>query len=519
MTQMSRSGTLTALGAVAVLISLGAFGCEKECSTAPQGATGQILGRITGGGKPLHAEVVARPVEDSSRAKARAVGGSGSTDSTGAYVLDVVPGRYVLAVYVRDIWCCAAGTVAGTMLSYTEADTFLVEHAGESVHVDVPLGAVRLRLTVPPQLNGKNVQGILAPEEGFGHVYTFADVGGDRLELLFPAVNPGRFRMQVNTTSTGIWLPGTYRESDGDWATVEAGKETVYEAEVPARGMLYGTVTGSWQQLNMYRPVVRLYDADSTLVSENTLTWEGLYQLWILAPVRVRLNISIEGSMAWYGGRSFADATEFDLRPGDETEVNVVESGIAGELGRSGIAGYCNSSRAYLHDEQGRVIASTDVGWEKGLIRFANLQPGTYFLRLARGPTWIEHWYDHAIEFAQATPIEVTGQGQIVWISPTPLDGAKITGRVLDHRGVPIIGAVVGLTASDVYQVPCERQVPTGPNGQFSMPALPDGAYKLGANTLASGIVWYPGVADWDSATVITIENLTDVTGIEIMYP
>ena len=492
------------------LLLLFTGGCGEDCPTDPASLTGQIFGSVTGGGKPLHARVTARSTSFSSDRFAT------TTDSSGAYALNVLPGRYTISVLVEDIWCCAFGKVFAGSLSHTDADTFRVDEGNLRVQVDAALGSVVLNLETPGELEDREIQGFLRPEVSYNYVYSFADAVGGRVNLVFPAVLPGRFQMRFNAAGTGIWLPGSQDREGGEWITVEAGGVSVYEGSVPSPGKIRGSITGSWQVLNMARPHLMLYDADSTQVSMIGATWDGDFQLWAFAPTQARLAIWAGASWMWYGGDSFEDAPEFALEPGKIIDLDIVESGIAGVLGGGGSA--FTEIHAHLHGEGGNHIAAARAVGEEGLFRFAGLLPGTYYLRFDRGPTWIAHWFNRADSFAEATPIVIRSHGEVVWLDPDLMEGAQVSGHVLDPLGMPILGAKVGVSSSVVLEIWPDRETRTRTEGTFALRALPDGSFTILAEVEGRGRIWYPGVADWDSAAVVTIENHEDVTGIVLQF-
>ncbi len=180
-------------------------------------------------------------------------------------------------------------------------------------------------------------------------------------------------------------------------------------------------------------------------------------------------------------------------------------------------ATYSTYGAIKLCDDSGNVIAQTGGTGNARTFRFANLTPGTYFVRIPESQGWIDHWYNHADSFEHATPIEIATAGEVVWIDPTLLEGARISGRVLDALGEPVIAASVVLTSSESDRS-LRGSVLTRAGGEFDVIAIPDGSYKVGANTHSRGLVYYPSAAAWDSAGVITIQNHEDVTGIVIQY-
>jgi hypothetical protein len=516
-TEMGRTHSYSILGVAAAVLLATLIGCEDDSTTGPDCGKEQIVGRITAPALPVRANVIASRVRDpldplgSSIFEARVV-----TDSSGSYLLSVIPGRYIIQISVRGA-SGVSGWLRQGSLSRSEPDTLVVEEGGDPVRADLTLGALHLELDTPANIEGESMQATLRGD-ATEYLYIHADAQAidGKAVFDFPFVPARTYTVGVHGFDWAFLLPGTYSEAEGEEITIQAGQETVHQAAFPAFATIHGSITGSWQQMDLGTPTVSVYTTDSTRVGEADTDQYGGYRFWLLAPLHVRLLISINYYHRWYGGNSFATATEFDLEPGEDVEANVVESGIAGELD-TGERGYAYDS-IRLCDSSGSVIAESGTSGRVNLFRFANLLPGTYFIHIPQGSTWIDHWYDHAGSFEQATPIEITREGQVVWIDPTLLNGANISGRLLDASGEPVLAALIYVsTAEDPSDDP-NRRTFTGDGGEFDVIALADGAYKLGARTDSHGFIWYPSTAAWDSAAVITIANHESVTGIVIQY-
>jgi hypothetical protein len=517
---MARLAAFLFSGALAAGLVLTLAGCEDDCTTEPIPATEQIQGRITALGIPVDARVIAYPVEDSSGQDCSGPRVMAETDSSGAYQISVTPGRYVIWVTVRTSLCCVSGRLAHGTLVRSNADTLTIVSGGAAVRADLNLGVARIELDVPSALEGGIVNAVLVAQDADAdlRIGALAQPADGFAAFYFPAVPSGTYRMQLNNNFMSFWLPGSYAENEGDLLGVGVEAETIYQGAVSGIATLSGTVTGSWQGLNLPRPMLTLFGPDSTVIGRALATNDGAFELLALAPIRARLRIEVDAIYRWEGGNSYAAATEFVLEPERETVVGIVESGIAGELGQ-GARVYLDTPIT-LYDGSGNVIGRTGVHGSQNIFFLPNLVPGTYYVSIPRGPTWIEHWYNHADAMDSATPIVVAGEGQVVWIYPELIAGAKISGIILDEGGSPVVGAGISLTTSNEIAWLHDRQTLTRAGGAFDLLAIPDGDYKLGAAVSGgAGTVWYPGTASWDSAGVVTIQAHEDVTGIVIRFP
>jgi hypothetical protein len=140
-------------------------------------------------------------------------------------------------------------------------------------------------------------------------------------------------------------------------------------------------------------------------------------------------------------------------------------------------------------------------------------------LRILAGPTWIEQYYDRADSLASATPIQITEDGQVVWLNLELENGGSIEGRLMRDDGAPAYGVPIDLVGPTGTQ-PLRRGQSNDQEGGFTFSALPDGDYRVVAHPNEIDVpVWYPGVTDTAQAVVISIRDHADVTGIFFDLP
>lgn len=516
---MARRAALMLLSVLAPLLVLAVAGCEDDCTTEPPPTTGQIEGRITALGIPVEASLIAYRLGDTTGDLCGCLEMTASTDSAGSYQIPVVPGKYVLRVSARTPMGGVSGFLAHGTLARTDADTLEIGWGNPPVRADLRLGVARIELSVPSAFeDGTAYASLIGEGELSGHyIQAVAHPANGLAAFYFPIVPQGRYRMQLRTPIAEFWLPGSYTESGGELLDVGLESETIYQDALSELATLRGTITGSWQEFHTLPPLLRIFSPDSVVIGRTSADANGAFALVAFAPTRVRLHITIDGVSRWEGGPNYDTATEFDLAAGHETTVTIVESGIGGELGRGKRATLIGS--VSLHAGDGTPIGTAGVQGTSNMFFFPNLLPGTYYIKIPRGSTWIEQWYDHAVSLDAATPIVVGNGGQVVWIYPELMEGGGISGIVLDEQGSPVIGATILLTDVESPRILSDRRAITRIEGAFDLIALPDGAYKIGADIYGRGVVWYPGTDSWDSAGVVTIESHEDVTGILIEFP
>lgn len=546
----------------AVLLATLLAGCTdsgKEAPCAPCCQIGIIEGEVLGPGGPLMAVVWAWGYAPGSTLYRKF---EGSTDADGRFRLEVPPGAYLLNCYETapvdgsftesmDAHYSASGLRSDEAL----ADTLRITPTGETVRADFRFGRVDLRALVPASLAGKRA--IFELQNERGHAYP-CEAGWQENAAVcaFTSCIPGRYTVRLRVMADEWGLPPLLDEPWPDTVTVLAGHAAIPDlplAQSPAR--LSGRVFGSWQAMGLYRPEISLYDADSTLLLSRTVDADGSYSVASYLPRKVRIMVrvpledpssdivmacaQIYGVARWIGGPSFREATEFDLVPGTEISgADLEESGILLSLGGSDLRNL-NGVRITVMEPGGRVVGSnTYVLIMSHLVRFPNLSPGTYVIRIDPHPPldcgWRSQWFDQGHTPESATPVTLSRPGEVVHLSVTLEKGGSISGRVRFPAGRDPQRELVRLWDADTRTC-LGTTFWLEEVGDFAARGLGDGRYKIGVQSLAevsgyagcggcppdpqTGVTWYPGTSAWDQATPIEIRDHADVTGITITVP
>jgi hypothetical protein len=120
-----------------------------------------------------------------------------------------------------------------------------------------------------------------------------------------------------------------------------------------------------------------------------------------------------------------------------------------------------------------------------------------------------------------------------------PEKPGKITGRVLDSKGKPIINMFGGWSSHMLYlyAIPCDKagkprtslydpsnRHVIGQDGRFELPSLAPGNYLLLVSDLetsrsrdATRVSFYPGVADAGKAKIVTVQAGKSIQNIRIL--
>jgi hypothetical protein len=492
---------------VAVAILLIFPGCNEDETTCPPCGSGEIFGEITTAGEPVDAHLTAINRTDSGSPR---ILFDADTDSAGQYSFQLPAGRYTIQTSIRQ---GTSGNLWNGTLSRDQADTFNVVEGMTSRRVDLHLSTLQVEIQTPPSWDGRaiSLEAVPAPGEGV-NVYGYGVVADGQLIVPLLSVPHGTYRLRLGfiASTHKFWLPHTYQPDEADLVEVGVNELKTYQASIPSPAILTGAVDGSWIELQTGRPSLVLYTSDSIHVAAWGTDDQGTFTVEVYQEMRARLLIAIEGVLRWHGGDGFEEASELDLRLGQETGVEILESGIAGFLGADG-------QGVELYDEAGRRLGKSNLVGDDGLFRLPNLTPDRYYLRIDRGDHWIPHWFDGADEVESATPILIEEEGTVVWIEPVNLiEGGRISGQILDPNGEPILAGWVLVTGADPPQQDQHRHQVASEEGRYEIRHVEDGRFKVGAWTGTQNHTWYPGVADWDSAEVITIEGHEHLSGIDI---
>lgn len=96
---------------------------------------------------------------------------------------------------------------------------------------------------------------------------------------------------------------------------------------------------------------------------------------------------------------------------------------------------------------------------------------------------------------------------------------ATVSGRVVDAKGTPVVNACVSLL--ELKQQKVAAQAPSDDKGEYSLQLAGAGEYLLRVQSAQSLsiIVYYPGVANAENATTLSIEAGSNTVGMDLKIP
>lgn len=511
----SCSATRLVIGAllVAPLVS----GCTDE-GTRPSCSPVGISGYVGAGVGPLEARIYFLPTHRLS--EPRGIRAIAATDpETGYYSAVLAPGDYRVRAEIRGM-----GGVyyraSGWTRSLAAADTFKVREGRDAKVVCFHLGSYSLAVRAPPDLDGSWVGVNLLGRQG---AYLIGGGCFERgaAEIVIPAVPPDTYIVRLYLEGGDRWyLPATLDRSEADSVVIEAAAWCDETARIPSPGRFQGRIVGSWQELDVGRPIAFLATPDGNRFNATEVSEDGSFELRTYIDRRVCFGTEILGIENWYGASTrLEDAAEYELSPGQLiSDFDVIESGIRVDIvesiGADRVLAACD-----LMDRYGHFVVRSLFTRDDGDIHIPNLTTGTYYLYVnpyGWASVFLPQWHDREDSPDTATPIHVAQDGDVIDLTITLEEGGKIRGNVVGPLGEPVPSPALEITSAHSRHENPHRIKDVFADGWFQIRGLPDGDFKVAAAAQGYEVAWYPQAAEWDSAAVITIHEHGVVEGITI---
>jgi hypothetical protein len=518
-----RTGGVCAAATVVLLLI--ATGCDEEPMDPGPGRVGVIHGRIHDGRTVDFTGFAVRarsPYGAAPRVEIQTV-----PDDDGHFALVVPAGPVIVSVTGPNVntmyW-----DDAGVTLDWDEAQ--IIDVGGGTRQIDIACGRVSAHVELPPGQARAfwGVRLVRRDRINSSSVSRHSWIE-DAIDVDWPMIPPGEYFLKVESPQDcEVFLPACFDTAAAELLTVRAEEETRHESAISSLATLSGTVTGSWQVLGFSPPTVAAYYGTDSVVSAMAAA-DGSFSLSLLAGGEFHLSVAIGGLGRWVGGADLETATTFAVAAGQELSgIVYTESGLRCAIDPAGevpVTGY----QASLMSASGPIWIRSYQGSSFGV---ANLPPGDLTLRIA--PTsvreiWLPQYWDRQSAAQDADPITIPGGGGVADVSVHLLRGGRILGRILDVDGQPPspeeIYAMIYTLADSVheYQLYTNRRfqydIYDEATGDYFLTQLDGGPYKLRLHLSGQPWLWWPTRASWDSATVITIEDATDRTGIDWRLP
>lgn len=496
-------------------------GCTdwNDMPQAPFRGGSRIYGVVTGGSGPVfRARVVAESPSSSDRIEAR-------TEADGSYEMLVPPGDYYLMAECSSSGRRIYHSHQGVTQHSSEADTTRFPGGEGEAKVDFRLGGLLLYLHLPPGIgmvdtNGDHIRCFLQdPIERETYEYFYGSAGDSVVVFDGPLIIPGTYILRIEQSyEQYVWLPPTIDRGQAERIEIRAG-ETVYRSEaLPVPAVVRGRLTGAWTLGENYSIDAILYGGSSTdRVSSAEVAPDGTFEILLSAGGAVRARFTTNGAAMWLGGASYDDATVFDLSPGAILDLGEIQTcGIRCTLVEFPGPEPDDWSITVV-DDQERWIGSLGINEAlEGLIPLA--RPGVCRLRIdcEGSGSYRQQWYDRGTDFEHATPVTVSGPGDVAEVQVHLEKGGSIAGRVVYMDGSPANDVWIRLRTEGEFYA---DRWPESPDAAFAFNGLQDEEYRLSVETHWGYYFFYPGTAFPDSAETISIADAGDVNGILFRLP
>jgi hypothetical protein len=520
---------------------LGLAACGVSCDSDPPQEpcepvvpSARIQGIVRTGGFFTRAQIRADQEDDPYNSYAATV------DSSGAYTLDLPPGRYALRVRLNgDQYALSP---EGAIVFRGSEEWLEVEAGDEPRRLDVRLGTLRVILNTPYELD-HDVLGLRAElvrdEAGnpvnHGRGYEARAANGVAT-FDFVGLAPGTYQMLLFAGETAperesFWLPGTRDQEAADTVTVLGDRLTIHGEALPEQSTwVSGQIEGSWQEFGLPGPNVQLHNLGGVEVSDQQLVDDtGAFRFRLFAPEPVRIEVQNGEVTRWIGGWTFDEATVFEPALGHPVEDIVErEGGLFLDLPFEGERFY-----VAVIDLMDPATLQVMGSWAfdqfpSGIYPFANLLPGRYLLRIAPRAafeaSWLGQWFDGADSAEGARVVEIPEEG-VLPLTIRLVEGGSIEGRVsfvYEETGAFRMSLTTAERLQNLGDPPMDYEISSV--YRYRARGLAEGRYKVGVQmrdweepwpVFPDGVLWYPGTASWDSAAVLVVEPQGRITGVD----
>ena len=520
-------------------------GCDSGTTVcSPDVPAARLSGRVRTGNGVEDLVLVARPVDLEE-------GESGSyptvPDEDGYYAIDVPPGRYILELdgYGRggmDLFYASNGPVFGD----SPADTLAVEDGRIYDDLAFDLGSLTVDVALPDSLlDGENAKIVLHRESADGNAWdsrfrwqVSSSLAGGMASITAIGIPEGRYQVELVMgyrdyacscpwDGEHVWLPDADGPDQAGWYEIIAGTNVHHTFSSPDRAArLTGVVGGAWLELGYdEEPLLSLIGTDSTeIVGKRPVAADGSFDLFLYQVQPVKVLIFQQGLAQYIGGPDFASATVYTPVPG-QSITGILANPCAVTLDTSQPLGTGYGTGDFqIFTSDGQTLLGTIDGSNhfKSLYILPNFWPGDFLLRAVPQPmewgsvSWAPQWYPGVADMADAEPVTLTQPGEILSLTMDVLVGGSIAGSITDVPN-PKAWWYTLISPSEDNTI-WGRNYIFGPETAYLLTGLLDGDWKVGVTSISApgDTIWYPGTTDWTEATVITITDGADVTGIDI---
>ncbi len=487
----------TALPLLLALLVLSA--CMSDLPPSGPGSDiGVVEGRVRESGVGLPAQVEFACEDTPQYARLMVV-----ADSTGWYRAELPTGLYQVRLYLDHV---AGGR-------YVDTDTIVVGRCVRRRDIERTRG--RVTVALPPEFEHQTVSLALVGRDCRSSAMATVTDGVAAFDLRLLPCAKYVMRFSPPFRSEPFYLPSTYVSAAADTLDATHGPAShAFDLSASAARISGHVAAGQVRAGRLL--YIEAVNALGRVVSYDWIEGEGNYDLWTFVPEPMRIDLRSGDVENWFGGGRWANATVFDLQPGQHVEdVDFNPGGISVRF-----VGPGDLVPAYhglvLRREDGSEL---DLGrrYENPVV-VPNLPPGSYRLYTAGtcdGDPWQSQWYPAVADSGDAVPVVVEA-GSMNSVDMRLAAGGSIAGTFAGENASHWFTHAVTLQDADGRDL-CGGSVYMY-YGAFSFGGLPDGAYRLSL-AWSGGRYWYPGTFDQAQATPLVISGGNAITGLVWMNP
>jgi hypothetical protein len=459
------------------------------------------------------------------------------TDSEGHYSISgLTPGSYVVGVTSADDLCIAALWSGGAHQSY-EATPFTVASNTTVSGKDLMAprcatisGTVSGASAPSPELSSVSVQ-----LESVTGAYEDSDYSWDGT-FSFDTVAPGSYYLHVDPE--GDYQPAWYGGSVARTTAVpivvaENGSITVNPVVVVG-GSISGNVTAasSGDPVNdvSVRAIGRTTGYERSAYTDDS----GDYQISGLPADTYSLDFTSYSDSRyaeqWYNGASKQSTSTGVVVGSGSHVINKDAALISGATISGSIRAASNHAipikyaQVYAYSSTGEFLTGTNAD-RLGNYTLSFVQPGSITLQFLAWDSYSPQWWNNKTSLSAATFFTVANGTTYTGKDAYMVGESTISGSVTNALGEDLDGVYVGAWKLDGSSYVQGRSVATDGEGNYTLPGLTAGTYKIGYFDVGTGVSFAAGNGNeyvnefWDnkstlsSAATITVGSASHVTG------